>query len=91
MAEIRDPMTGAMKRRAKAAIDAAWEPPSRSDGTIDEDARPDYGAYTPRELRAIILRQARDLRTRTALTAEGWFEPSLSEGFKAASNTKLSL
>ena len=91
MAEIKSPMTAAMKRRAKAAIDVASEARLLPDGTVYEAVTPDYDAYTPRELRAIILRQARDPVTRAAMTMEGWFQPTLSRKFRGSSNTKVSV
>ena len=60
MADIAS-MTTAMKVRAKAAIDAL-------EGGADS-----YTARTPRQLRALILRQNDSDSVRTAMTSEGWF------------------
>jgi len=61
MADIRTPMTTAMKVRAKAAIDAL-------EGGADS-----YTTRTPRQLRALILSQDDSNSVRTAMTSEGWF------------------
>jgi hypothetical protein len=61
MADIRTPMTTAMKVRAKAAIDAL-------EGGADS-----YTERTPRQLRALILRQDDSDSVRTAMVTEGWF------------------
>ena len=54
-------MTTTMKVRAKAAIDAL-------EGGADS-----YTTRTPRQLRALILRQNDSDSVRTAMTSEGWF------------------
>ena len=57
--DIRNPMTTAMKARAKAAIDA-----------IDEESH-NYASRTPRQLRSLILRQDDSDSVRTAMASEG--------------------
>jgi hypothetical protein len=64
MADIRNPLTSAMKTRARAAIDA------------DATARgisADYDGWTPRQLRALILSQNDSDSVRSAMKSEGWF------------------
>ena len=73
MADIRTPMTTAMKVRAKAAIDALEEGHS-------------YTTRTPRQLRALILHQDDSDVVRAAMASEGWFEATSSATFVAESN-----
>jgi len=77
MAEIRSPLTSAMKTRAKAAIDA-----------VDE-ASHNYASRTPRQLRALILFQGDSNSVRAAMATEGWFENATSPTFSSASNTAV--
>jgi len=77
MAEIANPLSTAMKARAKAAIDA-----------LGDDTE-SYTARTPRQLRSLILRQDDSDSVRTAMASEGWFEPVSGSGFSAASNTAV--
>ena len=76
--DIQNPMTTAMKTRAKAAIDA-----------IEEDAH-SYTWRTPRQLRALILSQDDSDAVRAAMITEGWFTAPLdSVAFHPASNTAV--
>jgi hypothetical protein len=77
MADIVTPMTTAMKTRAKAAIDA-----------LDEENH-NYTSRTPRQLRALILKQDDSNPVRAAMTTEGWFERTGTPGFISASNTEV--
>jgi hypothetical protein len=77
MAEITSPLSTAMKTRAKAAVDAI------------DDGTPNYASRTPRQLRALILSQARSPSVRTAMIAEGWFIAASSPAFSSASNTAV--
>jgi hypothetical protein len=64
MADIRNPLSSAMKTRARVAIDA------------DATARgitADYDGWTPRQLRALILSQNDSDSVRSAMRSEGWF------------------
>ena len=81
MAEIKTPLTPAMKRRARAAIEAI--------AGVDEDGNglAEFSKeYTPRELRAIILHTDRSPAARAAMKREGWFEATTSPTFRPASN-----
>lgn len=80
MAEIRTPLTVAMKTRAKAAID-----------NDTDEGSPDYTSRTPRQLRALILSQGRSPSIRAAMTTEGWFEVATSGTFRQASITPVTL
>jgi hypothetical protein len=77
MAEIKSPLTAAMKTRASDAI-AALEVDSTK-------------AYSPRKMRAFILRVDDSDGVRAAMKTEGWFEPSIDESWKAASNEAVTL
>jgi hypothetical protein len=79
MAEIASPMSSAMKARGKAAIDAINE------------ASHNYASRTPRELRALILRQDDSDPIRAAMIVEGWFETAPGDGntWKSATNTAV--
>ena len=77
MAEITSPLSTAMKTRAKAAVDA-----------IDAGT-PSYTSRTPRQLRALILSQARTPSVRTAMIAEGWFTAASSATFSSASDSTV--
>ena len=75
--DIQNPMSSAMKTRAKAAIDA-----------IDEESH-NYTSRTPRQLRALILSQNDSNSVRAAMASEGWFEATSSDTFSNASNTTV--
>ena len=76
MAEIRSPLTDAMKTRAQNALQELGYDVER--------------LYTPRKLRAFILHVDDSDLIRAAMTSEGWFEPA-GEVWQLSSNTPVSL
>tara|TARA_Y100000310_G_scaffold180088_1_gene180000 strand:+ start:1161 stop:1472 length:312 start_codon:yes stop_codon:yes gene_type:complete len=95
VAEIKTPLTAAMKRRAAEALVSV----SQWDITLDEEGaevsaetRADFlRRYTPREMRAIILQTGGSEAFRAELKSEGWFETPDGPEFRASSNTPLKL
>lgn len=88
MADIKAPLTAAMKTRAKAAIDQHF-------AERDEPGEPDYTGWTPRKLRALILSLDDSDEVRADMREEGWFESSdpatetLDDSGFRASSTKV--
>jgi len=76
MAGITNPLSSAMKTRAKAAVDAIG------------NGSPDYASRTPRQLRALILSQDDSDAVRAAMKTEGWFTAG-SGTFHASANTAV--
>lgn len=102
MAEIKFPMTAAMKQRARAAAEQRRpevELSPRVKATKTKPAKdvvrgPDPNwepNFSPREYRALILRERRDPATREAMRVEGWFEPLTGPEFRPESNTPVRL
>jgi len=86
MAEIKTPLTTAMKARAKKAVEELAGEDSEGKSLVNKSKQ-----YTPRELRALILKADGTDATRTAMEKEGWFEPTHSSDWVAASNKAAAL